>query len=187
LDGNAFKGATVLLGYVDCCAGARRPDNRCDILPYRYAELIGSRKVGSVFILQLEVGNFAISSDLEAFQRNLTGDVPEWGADDKLKGTWCNELPADFKEVRPTASLADWEVIVKKIRQREDFSTVAYFCTMEGLYERTTGKRLVLSNGASVVTSKAAMCGHLKTGHREAAGTSGFYAFVSRLSILISS
>ena len=39
----------------------------------------------------------------------------------------------------------------------------------------------------SVVTSKAAMCGHLKTGHREAAGTSGFYAFVVSLSILISS
>src|SRR5215217_7431210 len=35
----------------------------------------------------------------------------------------------------------------------------------------------------SVVTSKAAMCGHLKTGHREAAGTSGFYAFVDSLSI----
>src|SRR5215211_5321595 len=38
----------------------------------------------------------------------------------------------------------------------------------------------------SAVTSKAAMCGHLKTGHREAAGTSGFYAFGVSLSILIS-
>jgi hypothetical protein len=153
LDGNAFKGATVLLGYVDCTAAARRPDNRCDILPYRYAELVSSRKVGSVYILQLEVGDFAISSDLEAFQRNLTGDVPEWGVDNKLKGAWCNELPTDFKEVRPTTSLADWEVIVKQIRQREDFSKVAYFCTIEGLFERTTGKRLVLSNGEYVLRS----------------------------------
>jgi hypothetical protein len=30
------------------------------------------------------------------------------------------------------------------------------------------------------------MYGHLKTGHREAAGTSGFYAFGVSLSILIS-
>ena len=39
---------------------------------------------------------------------------------------------------------------------------------------------------SSVVTSKAVMCGHLKTGHRGAAGTSGFYAFIKSLSILIS-
>src|SRR5215211_6088482 len=38
----------------------------------------------------------------------------------------------------------------------------------------------------SGVTSKAAMCGHLKTGYRGAAGTSGFYAFIKSLSILIS-
>ena len=30
------------------------------------------------------------------------------------------------------------------------------------------------------------MCGHLKTGHREAAGTSGFYAFMKSLFIVIS-
>ena len=56
--------------------------------------------------------------------------------------------------------------------------------------EIPTSPSVIVSNDqqpASGVTAKAAMWGHLKTGHREAAGTSGFYAFVSRLSILISS
>lgn len=153
LEGTALKGITVLLGYVDCTAAARRSNNRCDILPYRYADLVSSRKVGSVFILQLRVGDFAIAPDLENFQRRLTGDLPRWNAEDKLRGSWCNELPSEFNAVKRTALLEEWQTIVKQIRQREDFSQVPYFCTIEGLFNGKTDERVALTNGQYVLRS----------------------------------
>src|SRR6185369_13569982 len=153
LEGMTLNGASVLLGYVDCTEKARRADNRCDILPYRYANLVTSRKVGSVFILHLQVGDFAIASDLERFQRSLTGDVPKWGTDNKLQGAWCNELPAALNSVRRTTSLEDWQLIVQQIRQREDFDRVPYFCTLEGLFERRSGERVALSDGEYILRS----------------------------------
>lgn len=153
LEGKSLNGASVLVGYVDCTNAGRRSDNRCAILPYRFAELVVSRKVGSVFILQLQMGDFAIASDLESFQQSLTGDVPAWGTDEKLRGAWCYELPADFNAVRRTDSLEDWQGIVKQIRQREDFSQVAYFCTIEGIFKRKTDERVFPENGEYVLGS----------------------------------
>ena len=152
LERGTFR-ANVLLGHVDCTKTGRRQDDRCTILPYRYAELVFSRKVGSVFILSLELSEFALTSDLERFQRSLTGDVPHWSKDEKLEGVWCQELPGEFDASERTTSLEDWQTIIKQLRQREDFSKEPYFCTTEGIFKRRTNHRAVLADGEYVLRS----------------------------------
>lgn len=145
--------AKVLLGYVDCTETARQPSNRCHIIPYRFANLVSSRKVGSMFILQLELADFALSSDLKSFQSKLGDGMPEWDSDGELRGAWCSEQPTNVEGVTPTSSLEHWQVIVSQIREREDFSREAYFCTIEGLYERRSDERVALSNGEYVLAA----------------------------------
>jgi len=91
--------------------------------------------------------------------------------------TWPTELAYWF-------SCEGEEYLVSQVRkvQRQCRSTIPLrvaICPFElGL------EFAVCRTYPSVVSWKAAMCGHLKTGHREAVGTSGFYAFVISLSIL---
>jgi len=150
LEHGKLSGAEVLLGYVDCTAGGRVAENRCYILPYRYSRLISSRKVGSVFILQLQVCEFALA-DAGVFQKTLSGDLPRWSGQKDPIGEWCSELPRTINGIERTESLEDWEKIVGQIRQREDFSKVAYFYTIEGLFERGNDKSVPLSEGEYVL------------------------------------
>jgi hypothetical protein len=78
LDDRKLNGATVLMGHVDCTASGRQADGRCFIVPYRQAELLDSRRRGSVFLLTLKMFQFSLVTNLDAFQRSLPGDVPRW-------------------------------------------------------------------------------------------------------------
>jgi len=76
---------------------------------------------------------------------------------------------------------------LERLLSYQEFAVRKFFCLTDNpYYPFGTHSGHAGSVSTSVVSPKAAMCSHLKTGHREAAGTSGFYAFVDSLSILIS-
>ncbi|MGH9905236.1 MAG: hypothetical protein ACRD8U_06575, partial [Pyrinomonadaceae bacterium] len=60
--------------------------------------------------------------------------------------------------------------------------TPAYYDAISDVLTSYCVFRRIVSTQTSVVTSKPAIHGHFKTGHRRVAGTRGFYAFSSILS-----
>jgi hypothetical protein len=147
LDDRKLNGATVLMGHVDCTASGRQADGRCFIVPYRQAELLDSRRRGSVFLLTLKMFQFSLVTNLDAFQRSLPGDVPRWKqaldgepvldskGKPKFEGSWCQEV-SDLQSAVRTDNVGDWQQIATQLRGREDFSTQPYFFLVEGLFRR---------------------------------------------------
>src|ERR1035438_7805777 len=70
LSRNLLIGSRALLAYVDCASASRRSDDNCPIIPCRYASLLGSSAIGSRFILELRLDEFAPCPDLEQFQKS---------------------------------------------------------------------------------------------------------------------
>jgi hypothetical protein len=149
-------GATVLLGYVDCTESGRRPDGSCCIVPCRYGRLLQSGQIGSVFILQFELQDFAATQDLAALQETLPADRPHWetvGEDKVLKGFWCQELPTKFAGCRRSDDIGDWQSIIRELANHDDFSKEPYYFRVLGIFERGQNEPVALENGECVLRS----------------------------------
>jgi len=151
LEAGALDGISATLGHVDTTPEGRLPGGRCPIIPYRRATLVGSRKVGTVYILQFNLGKFEFSSSLDEFQQGLPSDVPHWTDEGKLAGLWCQELPQQSSSISQTDSLEVWQSIVKQLKSRRAFAEESYFCTIEGLFERNTKMKMAPVKGEYVL------------------------------------
>jgi hypothetical protein len=152
LEGRTLNGTSVLVGYVDCTLGGKQADGRCLIVPYRRAELLDSRRRGSIFILTLKLLEFSRAPNLETFQLSLDKNVPRWKLTPQgqpvfdsqnrpqFEGFWCHQV-SDLQLTVTSDRIGDWQELATQLRTREDFSTQPYFLLVEGLFRRQEGTR----------------------------------------------
>jgi len=156
LESTTLKNARVLLGHVDCTKTGRRLNGYCRITACRFAKLVYSRKVGSVFVLRFELEDFAITSDVQRFEESLPSGLPHWqqnGQGEKLEGSWCQEVPPEFEGCARSNDIDSWQTIVSKLKKCEDFTRQLYYYTVEGLFEGIGKSRVHLRNGEYVLRS----------------------------------
>jgi hypothetical protein len=102
----------VLLAHVDCNWSARQ-GNDCPITPCRHAKLVSSRKLGEFYFLQFGLEEFAICTDLLAFQKSITGDQPHWISEEKREGLWCFEAMGAHDACGKEKQLLAWEGVIE--------------------------------------------------------------------------
>ena len=144
LSKNAIIGAKVLLAYVDCSAPARRSDGTCPITPCRHASLVSSKTIGTKVFLELRLDEFAPCSDLESFQKSVSGNRPHWDAADagSLVGHWCLESSVSQQACSRSAEISAWEGIVTELNKVETFRDEPLFFAVEGLSTRKSTTHL---------------------------------------------
>ena len=151
-----LRGASVLLGYVDCTSTGRRSDGYCPVIPCRYGKILHSSVIGSVFILQFELLDFAATTTLEALQTSLPPGRPHWGKDGAAQrpiGEWCLELPAEFQACARSDDPKDWQRIVEELSKYQDFSAQPYYFKFVGLFEKDATDPVCLKDGAYTLHS----------------------------------
>jgi hypothetical protein len=149
LANNAIVSARVLLAYVDCSPPARRPDNTCPIMPCRHASLVSSKKIGTRYFLELRLEEFAPCSDLEGFQKSVTGNRPHWvgvgvdaGVPEVPVGHWCLESAAGAQACSRSAEIGAWEGIVTQLKKAEAFRDEQLFFAVQGMSSRKSSGRI---------------------------------------------
>lgn len=143
----------VLLAHVDCNWSAQQ-ENNCPITPCRHAELVSSRKLGDFYFLQFRLQEFAVCTDLDSFQKGITGDRPHWVSEEKRAGLWCFEADGTQQRCGKEKQLIAWERVIRSLWKSEDFRNEPFFFAVEGLYTRGEAEPTEPEEGEFVLRSE---------------------------------
>jgi hypothetical protein len=144
LSENMFVGSRALLAYVDCSSAAQRRDGTCPIMPCRHASLVSSKTIGTRYFLELRLEEFAPCSDLDSFQKSVSGNRPRWAAVDAETpvGYWCLESSAGEQACSRSADIGAWEIIVTQLSGVEPFREEQLFFAVESLSARKSSSHI---------------------------------------------
>jgi len=132
------KECHALIAYIDLSDTNKVPE----IIPCRFASISEFTVVGTAVILQLELREFAVASDLakvnDELKKQSVGTLPVWQTDGdkkRAKGDYWLEVSTEPTSIVRSGGLDDWEKVVTQLAERPDFSDEESFYTMVGINE----------------------------------------------------
>jgi hypothetical protein len=143
---NELTGIEVCIAYLDRTDTGETPE----IIPCRLAILVESRVAGDMVLLDLRLGEFWISRDIQAFNRDVRGassNLPHW-AGRNLQGVFCQMITSVPTSLIKTAEITDWQYIVRALKEHKDFADEPFFYYVVSLREAGVAKDLELIDNA---------------------------------------
>jgi hypothetical protein len=152
--------AENLLGAQDICVSyfdMADPDREPEIVPCRKAQLIASKRVGDILILDMELSEFWVAHNLPKLNeevRHLSSRIPKWQAG-KISGSFCEQLDSIPDSLRLTADIGVWQGLTSDLGARSSFADIQFFYMLQGLYRIGSPTPITQRDGAYVLTAES--------------------------------
>jgi hypothetical protein len=143
------QGDRVLISYVD----QSERNQPVFFIPVRFATMIETSTIGDFVVLRMRVGNFAHTSDLDAFSRELQASsegVPKWSADSTSKyavGAFWVEVKDYPPSVIESTCVVNWQTTVGQLLKRKDFAESGPFYQVVSLETIKTRQPVEMISG----------------------------------------
>lgn len=144
---NAFNGQQALITYLDAADA-----EDLGIVPCRYATIVETRVIGTIFVISFRLEAFAHCDDSRRWSDSVKKQASKFpqraGAD--FDGYLCEELGSSPQNVIPTEKVEDWQRLVTELSSRKDFRAQPFFFHVLGL-RRVGSARLEPAPGGSYI------------------------------------